>query len=184
MNIKSHTISIDDKDWDRYVLKTEMFCSKINDRLYNEELNVHEWIALTVYVDDNDNLYGFSSAASREYWPNGSRILSRFYKDPSYRFENNKRTVSKATLQMLKDQLEISKILGYEYAFMSRDNKSIKAWHHYSKHFKFADWITSDKYYKMTSKSWQQIIWTPLVNNAKPDIESITKEEYNELQKT
>jgi len=184
LNIRSYTISHEHKDWDRYVIKTEHFCSTINDRLYNEELNVDEWIALTVYVDDSDKIYGFSSTAARDYWPKGSRILSRFYKDPSYRFENNKRALSKPTLQMLKDQLEISKILGYEYAFMSRDTKTIKAWHHYSKYFKFADWTVSDKYYKMTSKSWQQIIWTPLVDNAKPNIESITKEKYDELQKT
>lgn len=185
-NINTITLSPDDLDFDRYLLKVERLCLGINDTLYSnpQRLKLDEWIGVTVYVNEYDEVYGFSSISHRENFGRGARILNRFYKDPKYRFDNNKRSLSLATLSMLKEQVALCEQLGYQYAFMSRDSKTIKAWHHYSKYFQFREWNVSDRYYHMIKDSWQQIMWTPLTDAAKPTMESLTKEEYNELQKT
>lgn len=185
-NIKSLTLSLKDSHFDKYLMMIERFSLDIEDPLYSEpsRLGANDWIGLSVYIDESDNLYGFSSILHRKNFGNGARILNRFYKDPKYRFENNKRSLSLATLSTLKDQISICENLGYEFAFMSRDSKTIKAWNHYSKYFQFREWNVSDKYYHMIGNSWQQIIWTPLIDNAKPAMKSLTQEEYDELQKT
>ena len=67
-----------------------------NDKLYQnysqERLKIDEWVALSIFNG------GFSSVSHRSIWNNNCRILNRFFKLPTYRFENLKREVSKETI--------------------------------------------------------------------------------------
>tara|TARA_Y100001963_G_C6782477_1_gene450751 strand:- start:1932 stop:2555 length:624 start_codon:yes stop_codon:yes gene_type:complete len=201
LNIKSTTVSKNALCWEKYLTRIEYFCNELKKDEYDdrllinytpERLNIDEWIALTIY-EDNKKIYGFSTVINRPFWGKGARILNRFFKIKGYRFENDKRKISDATINMIKEQLSTCKALGYEYAFMSRETQNpsaIKAWNHYGKYFKMlGNWNIPEESFQMTEypeklSCWQQIIWTPLKEGSKPAIDSITKEELYEKFKT
>jgi len=129
-----------------------------NDKLKNnysfDRLKVDEWVAVSIFEG------GFSSVAWRSHWGNNCRILNRFFKLPKYRFENKRSIVSQETLDMIQQQLDAAKLLGFDCAFMSRETKT-QAFNHYKKHLPQV-WHTPDVKYRMTKKSYQYIAWTAI----------------------
>lgn len=130
---------------------------KLKDNYARERLKTHEWVAVSIFEG------GFSSIAYRSFWGNSCRILNRFYKNPNYRFENNKMIVSNETLQMIDQQIEAAKLLDFDIAFMSRETNT-PAFKHYVKYLPQA-WNISDKKYKMYEGGYQYIMWTSINNN-------------------
>lgn len=152
----------DTPEFDQFIdIIKEMVSDLPDDRLKDnysfENLIVDEWVAVSVFEG------GFSSVAWRPWWGNNCRILNRFYKKPGFRFENNKRRVSQETLDMIEQQLRAAWLLEYDCAFMSRETKT-QAFNHYKKHLQ-QPWYSSDKKYRMTENSYQNIMWTPLNSN-------------------
>lgn len=144
-----------------------MINHSVNDKLRlnytKKRLRVNEWDAVSVFDG------GFSSVSWRPYWNNNCRILNRFFKKPEYRFENKSLRVSQETLDMIEQQLEVARILGYDCAFMSRETKT-QAFHHY-KRFLPQQWYTDEKRYRMTEDDYQHVMWTSINNNAHLDME-------------
>ena len=138
-----------------------------NDKLYRnysqERLNTDEWVALSIYEG------GFSSVAHRSIWNNNCRILNRFFKLPTYRFENSKRKVSKETIMMIHQQVKAAETLGFDCAFMSRETKT-QAFNHYKKFLPF-EWNVPHKKYRMIEDVYQHITWTA-INNTVLNMES------------
>lgn len=122
-----------------------------------DNLAVDEWYAVSLFSG------GFSSIIWREHWGNNCRILNRFYKVPAYRFENKSRVISQETLDMIDQQLDAAKQLGFDCAFMSRETKK-QAFNHYKKHLP-QQWFTPDKKYFMIGSSYQHVMWTPINSN-------------------
>jgi len=139
----------------------EMVSDLPNDKLKNnytyDRLQVDEWIAISLFDG------GFSSISWRPIWKNNCRILNRFYKIPSYRFENLKGRVSKETLDAITQQLKVASDLEFDCAFMSRETKT-QAFHHY-KRFLSQEWHTPKERYKMWNTGYQHIMWTSLSGN-------------------
>lgn len=122
-----------------------------------DRLKVDEWVAVSVFEG------GFSSVAWRPRWGNNCRILNRFYKIPSARFENKKRYVSAETLSMIEQQLAAGLYLGFDCGFMSRETK-FASFNHYKKHLPQV-WHSPSDRYVMTDNSHQNVMWTPLNSN-------------------
>ena len=122
-----------------------------------DNLAVDEWYAVSLFSG------GFSSIIWREHWGNNCRILNRFYKLPSYRFENKSRAISQETLDMIDQQLNAANQLGFDCAFMSRETKK-QAFNHYKKHLP-QQWFTPDEKYFMIGSSYQHVMWTPINND-------------------
>ena len=137
---------------------------KLKDNYTRERLKTKEWVAVSIFEG------GFSSIAYRSFWGNGCRILNRFYKNPNYRFENKKMSVSNETLQMIDQQLEAAKLLDFDFAFMSRETNT-PAFKHYVKYLP-ETWNISDKKYKMHERGYQYIMWTSINNNDVLDMET------------
>lgn len=150
------------KEWEKALNKVYGLIENMpNDQLKNnyskENLKIEEWIALSFFDG------GFSSLAHRDIWGNNCRILNRFYKNPLYRFENNKRQVSKETLQMIQQQLDIALNLGFDCGFMSREKKT-QAFNYYKKHLP-QKWYSPPERYLIYHNGYQHIMWTPINSN-------------------
>jgi len=129
-----------------------------NDKLKNnysiDRLIIDEWVAVSIYEG------GFSSVAWRPHWGNNCRILNRFYKVPSSRFENKQHKVSQDTLDMIQQQLDAAKTLSFDCAFMSRETKT-QAFNHYKKQLPQL-WNCPKEKYRMTKEGYQHIAWTAI----------------------
>tara|TARA_B100000902_G_scaffold126881_2_gene126356 strand:+ start:5561 stop:6199 length:639 start_codon:yes stop_codon:yes gene_type:complete len=203
-NINVKTYGITDPRFgtavNRIFLVVEELDSK--DKLYEnynfDGLKIHEWIALSLYEDQNSNCIGFSSVIRREdVWGNGARILNRFLKSPNYRFENDKRLLSTATKKMIRQQLEIVEELGYDFAFISREsNGKRNVLQHYLKYYNEVEWNYPLNRYQMFHvdhdvmienpilSCWQHIAWTSFRPHVKDiNIDNITEDEFIELKK-
>lgn len=127
---------------------------KLKENYSFDKLEIDEWSAVSIFDG------GFSSIASRPHWGNNCRILNRFFKLPGYRFENKQSKVSQQTLDMIEQQLDTAKLLGFDCAFMSRETKK-QAFNHYKKHLP-QEWHCPNIKYKMTDSSYQYIAWTAI----------------------
>jgi len=130
---------------------------KLADNYSLQSLKVDEWCAVSLYPG------GFSSIIWRKYWGNNCRILNRFYKLQSHRFKNKSSVITQETLDMINQQLDVAKQLGFDCAFMSRETKK-PAFHHYKKHLPHK-WFTPSKKYLMVGNSYQHVMWTPINSN-------------------
>lgn len=153
------TVTKDNLQFNLYIEQVKAMINDLpDDRLranYSyEQLKIDEWVAVSVFDG------GFSSIAWRPVWNNNCRILNRFFKIPFYRFENKQAKISKDTLNMIGQQLEVAKQLGFDCAFMSRETKT-QAFNHYKKHL-LQKWIAPKERYKMYNDGYQHIIWTGL----------------------
>lgn len=154
-----NTVTRHDPEYKEYLnIIAEMVKDLPNDKLRDNysysNLKVDEWVAVSIYEG------GFSSIAWRDQWNNNCRILNRFYKLPTHRFENTQRKVSQETLDMIEQQLAAAKLLDFDCAFMSRETKK-QAFNHYKKHLP-QQWHVPSERYVMTNKSSHHIMWTPL----------------------
>jgi len=151
-----------DKGWYQALDQIALMVKDLpNDKLKNnysfDGLMVDEWFAVSIYEG------AFSSIAWREYWGNNCRILNRFFKLPDYRFTNTKGLISQETLNMIEQQLDAAKTLGFDCAFMSRETKT-QAFNHYKKYLPQV-WNCPKEKYRMTKKDYQHIAWTPINSN-------------------
>ena len=202
-NISVCTYPINDPRFGRALNRIYLMAEEIDstDKLYMnytfDGLKVKEWIGVSIYENDL-GICGFSSINKRpDIWGNGVRILNRFLKAPHYRFENKNRLLSVATKKMIKQQLEVAKELGYDFAFISRESKGKRnVLQHYLKYYDDVKWNYPPDRYQMfymdhdvmidnpILSCWQHVAWTPL----KPDTEginipSITEDEFIEFKK-
>lgn len=154
-----NTATRNEQQFTEYLEQIRVMVSDLpNDKLRNnysyERLKIDEWVAVSVFEG------GFSSIAWRPLWNNNCRILNRFYKIPSYRFENNQAKVSTETLAMISQQLDAAKQMDFDCAFMSRETNT-QAFNHYKKHLP-QQWITPKERYKMYNDGYQHVMWTAL----------------------
>lgn len=139
-----------------------------------EQLHITDSVAVSVYIN-NDTILGVSNVLHRDIFGNGCRILNRFYKSSSYRFTKNDLHLTKS---MIVEQLEICKILGFDYAFMSREsNTGATPFKHYHKKLELTNWKYPISKYKVcdnnTDNCHQYISWVPLTKNAELQLKEI-----------
>ena len=202
-NINVHTYAITDPRFGRALNRIYLMAEEIDstDKLYEnytfEGLKVKEWIGVSIYEDQNSNICGFSSINKRpDIWGNGVRILNRFLKSHTYRFENKKRLLSNATMKMIRQQLYTAKDLGYDFAFISREsNGKRNVLSHYLKYYDMVEWHYPISRYQMfyidhdamvdnfIPSCWQHIAWTPLKSSIEDiNIFNISEEDFFEYK--
>tara|TARA_R110000822_G_C15299833_1_gene491844 strand:+ start:968 stop:1471 length:504 start_codon:yes stop_codon:yes gene_type:complete len=156
-------------EWHEAIEQVYYFLKKLpqNDKLSNNyiasSMDTDEWYAISISEDS------FSTIAYREQWNNSCRILNRFAKLPSNRFENKKKMVSEQTLTMINQQVQAATDMGFDFVFMSREGRK-QAFNHYKQYLE-GDWITPAHKYKMTSRSFQHVMYKPLHSNEEIDLE-------------
>lgn len=197
LGIEVYTATHKDTDFKDYCEAIDRFHLHLekhgtNDKLIEnyrpKRLQSRDSIGITVYLDDGA-LLGFSTVITRDIFGNGTRVLNRFVKSPVYRFENERRRVSQETKDMIQQQLNISRELGFDYSFMSRYTTTTRSnFDHYGKQLTFAEWKNEPGRYCVTENfhhktSYQHLIWTSFNDNVKElPMYWISDGEFNELE--
>lgn len=177
LDIKVYTFLNYESDFQKYVNKCLEYHKILNDdnlkkNYFPEQLKIEEWLAISVFLNEKDELFGFSSVAHRDCFYNGVRILNRFVKHPHFRFINSKMELSLETQMMVNQQIQISKSLNFNFAFVSRDSKKNPMKHYFKNIDTF--WIHETKKYRVCKgdKTCCQIVsWMPLKENANLELD-------------
>lgn len=102
-----------------------------------KRMKLDDTVGISIYYEGSTPV-GFSTILNIPLFNNSVRILNRFYKIPSHR--DNHRRVTDGTKAMVNQQIELSKSLGFSYAFMSREGVSPPAMRHYTRQLD-QDWV-------------------------------------------
>lgn len=91
----------------------------------NYRMDMTQFEAVSLWILD-DKIIGFASAWNRKFYGNDTvRILNRFYQDQNEGRINFTRTVVRpSTLHCILHQMKIAQMLGYEWAFISREMRT------------------------------------------------------------
>lgn len=124
-------ISFITKDYPDLVAELNEYSKNINDnhRLYKNYKNINFSIFPFVSMWKRKNkIVGFATGWNRDIYPKNSiRIFNRFYHDKSLaRVKFSREILRPSTLNCLNHQIELSKNLGYDYIFMSREPRTNK----------------------------------------------------------
>ena len=165
------------------------FDFRLKENYSPEKLNLKSQLAISTYEIDNEIL-GFSTVLYRDIFYNGARILNRFIKSKKYRFVNKtkmKSFVTPETQLMLKQQIEVVKNAGFDFAFMSREGSIPKSnMVHFTKSMPWCNWFIPDERYRLCPSGeacWQHITVAPISDPFVIKMDSMTEDEYYETFK-
>lgn len=163
-----------------------LFDKETNPNYTSDGLQLESYDALTV-VRDSGDIVLFSGLLYRQIYVNAVRCLNRYYRPPNIRF-SHKKIISNASNQMIDQQVKVSKKLGYDIVFISRELKDNSLFYktglcYFAKHMPHGPWTISPNMHltcknKDHKQCWQQIAYIKNNPDSQLQLDSISLDDY------